>query len=267
MAQKKHRRSAAPTSWDPVADWYAGWAGASGSEHHRRLAIPVVLELLAPTAGEQILDIGAGVGVLAPLVAGAGAHYTGVDASAKLIAFARRHHGADGRFLHGDATRLAALPELRASSFDGAVFLLSIQDMDPLDAVLTSAAWALLPGGRVVLLMTHPCFRVPRQTGWGWDEERKLQYRRVDRYLTPLAVPMKTYETPHPGATRSFHRPLEAYVNGLAACGLLVDCVREVPTYKVRPAGPRASAENRANGEIPLFLGLRAWKRLKTIRE
>jgi hypothetical protein len=37
----------------------------------------------------------------------------------------------------------------------------------------------------MVLLLTHPCFRVPRQSGWGWDEQRKLQYRRVDRYLTP----------------------------------------------------------------------------------
>ena len=49
---------------------------------------------------------------------------------------------------------------------------------------------------------------------------RRLRYRRVDRYLTRLAVPMKSYGGG--GATRSYHRPLGAYVNGLAACGLLV---------------------------------------------
>ncbi len=47
--------------------------------------------------------------------------------------------------------------------------MLSIQDMDPLSDVLESAAWAPNLDGRVVILMTHPCFRVPRQSGWGWD--------------------------------------------------------------------------------------------------
>ncbi len=47
----------AKTSWDPVADWYAGWTGAEGSEHHRRLAIPALLDLLAPVPDEHILAL------------------------------------------------------------------------------------------------------------------------------------------------------------------------------------------------------------------
>jgi hypothetical protein len=62
------------------------------------------------------------------------------------------------------------------------------------------------------------------------------------------------------GVTRSHHRPLEAYVNGLAGAGLLVDAMREVPTYKSASSGERARAENLANREIPLFLALRARK-------
>jgi SAM-dependent methyltransferase len=257
MSHYKRRRAAAATAWDPVADWYAGWVGEQGSEHHRRLAIPAVLDLLKPLSGEQILDLGAGSGVLAPTIAAAGAHYTGVDASLRLLSYARQRHGRSGRFLLGDATRLPALRELDAGSFDGVVFMLSVQDMNPLDAVFASAAWALRRGGRLVLLITHPCFRVPRQSGWGWDETRKLRYRRIDRYLTPLAVPMKTYNSGR-GATRSYHRPLEAYVNGLAACGLRIDQFREIPTYQVAPDGARARAENLAHREIPLFLGIRA---------
>ena len=42
--------------------------------------------------------------------------------------------------------------------------------VDPLEPALASAAWALRPGGRLALLLTHPCFRIPRQSGWGWDE-------------------------------------------------------------------------------------------------
>ncbi len=245
------------TSWDPVADWYSGWVGADGSRHHRCLAIPAVLDLLALQPGERLLDVGAGTGALAPAVVRAGADYTGVDVSDRLLAFARSHHGHLGRFIAGDARVLYTLPPVRAGEFDAVVFLLSIQDMHPLPPVLASAAWALRPGGRLVLLMTHPCFRVPRQSGWGWDEGRALRYRRVDRYLTPLPVPMKPYPGGQ-GVTRSFHRPLQDYVDGLAEQGLVVERLREIPADMVAPTGARARAENLAHREIPLFLGLRA---------
>ncbi len=257
---KRSRKRTARTSWDPVADWYDGWMGKDGSEHHRRLAIPVVLELLDPQPGEEILDVGAGQGVLAAPIAEARARYTGVDLSERLLWRARKYHGRRGRFIRGDARHLARLPELRRGGFDAVVFLLSIQNMDPLQPVLASAAWALKAGGRLVMLVTHPCFRVPRQSGWGWDVNRKLQYRRVDRYLTPLSVPKKPYPGQRRGVTLDFHRPLQDYVNGLADCGLVVDCIKEVPTYKICTSGPRTKARNVANREVPLFLGLRALK-------
>jgi SAM-dependent methyltransferase len=162
--------------------------------------------------------------------------------------------------VEGDATRLREVADIAAGSFDAAVFLLSIQDIDPLEDALAAAAWAVRQGGRVVLLMTHPCFRVPRQSGWGWDRGRRLQYRRIDRYLTRLTVPMKGYGGDRRGFTRSYHRPLGAYVNGLAAHGLLVDGVHELPTFKQPERGPNAKAEGAANREIPLFLGVRAIK-------
>ncbi len=251
---------AARTSWDPLADWYDGWVGKEGSLHHRRLAIPAVLELLAPQTGEKILDIGAGQGVLVPHIAGSGAAYVGVEASPRLLQIARKRHGHTGRFIQGDASQLQRLPGLHEGMFDAAVFLLSIQDMDPLPSILESVAWVLRGGGRLVLLMTHPCFRVPRQSGWGWQEERKMQYRRIDRYLTPLSVPMKAYPGQQQGTTLSFHRPLQEYVNCLAECGLLLDQMKEIATYKVVSGGQHARAENLAQQEIPLFLGLRARK-------
>ncbi len=68
---------------------------------------------------------------------------------------------------------------------------------------------------------------------------------------------MKAYSG-RDGTTRSFHRPLEIYVNGLAAQGLLIEQMREIPTLLRSAQGPRASAEHLADQEIPLFLGLRA---------
>ncbi len=261
MAGRKHRTNGSSRSWDPVADWYTGWVGPSGSEHHRRLAIPAVIELLDLQGGERVLDIGCGPGVLAPHIVEAGAHYTGIDASPRMLRFARRHHGGSGVFLTGDAIRLMDHPALSEKQFDAAVFMLSIQDIDPLEVALEQASRALRRGGRMVLLMTHPCFRVPRQSGWGWDDGRRLRYRRVDRYLTPLTVPMKSYGRGGGGATRTHHRPLESYMNALGSLGLAIDGVREIPTYKAGEPGPRGKAERNSNREIPLFLGLRAVNR------
>lgn len=252
----RSRRPAGDTSWDQVATWYDGWVGDQGSRYHQALAVPAALELLNPRRGDRVLEIGAGQGVLAPRIAAAGARYTGVDSSAKLIDSARRRHGRSGEFLVGDARRLTAVPGLEPASFDAAVFLLSIQDMDPLDLVLASASWAVRTPGRIVIVMTHPSFRQPRHAGWGFDEGRKLVYRRVDAYLTPMAVPMKALgDRP---ATRSFHRPLSAYVNGLAAEGFAVDAMLEIPDALDDRRKQSDRAGGRAAAEIPLFLALRA---------
>ena len=242
--------------WDALATWYDGWVGHDGSEYHRKLAIPAVLDLLQLQSGEHLIDIGAGQGVLASYVAREGARYTGVEISPRLLAIAQQRHRRHGRFVRGDARRLSRIGGLSAGQFDAAVFLLSIQDMNPLDSVLESAAWALRGGGRLVILMTHPCFRIPRQSGWEHDFERDLRYRRIDRYLTPLAVPMKEYGKRRSGVSISFHRPLSHYVNGLAASGLLVDELQEITSHQIGAT----RAERRANGEIPLFVGLRARK-------
>ena len=104
--------------------------------------------------------------------------------------------------------------------------------------------------------MTHPAFRVPRHSGWGADPTRKLVYRRLDAYLSPMAVPMKSLAGEP--RTRSFHRPIGHYVAALAANGFLVDAMMELPDLPpdARPGTDRRSAPGSL--EIPLFLGLRA---------
>ncbi len=247
-----------PKGWDELADWYNGWVGKGGSKYHRRLAIPTLLKLLNPQAGERILDIGAGQGVLAPDIAAAGADYTGVDVSGRLLAFARKNHQGKGRFIKCDAAKLHHASQLQVASFDAAVFLLSIQDMNPLAPILASAEKMLRPQARIVILMTHPAFRIPRQSGWGYDEKRKLQYRRIDRYLSPLTVPMKPYGGESSGANISFHRPIHHYINSLSDVGFHISRMEEVAVGGQSIKQKRSSAEMAADREIPVFLGLSA---------
>jgi hypothetical protein len=107
------------------------------------------------------------------------------------------------------------------------------------------------------MLMTHPAFRQPRHSGWGMDEERGVTYRRIDGYLTPMAVPMKSLGGGAP--TRSFHRPISAYVNALGDVGFAVDALLELPDLPPeRRPGRAARGDARAQAEIPIFLALRA---------
>ena len=109
--QPAPQTSAAPhnTSWDPVATWYTGWVGKSGSMYHRKSALPTVLRLAAPERGESLVDIGCGHGILARPVLKTGSSYLGVDFSPRLIEAAKAANPKSARFLHGDARELTGL--------------------------------------------------------------------------------------------------------------------------------------------------------------
>jgi SAM-dependent methyltransferase len=254
--RSRGRSPRADFGWDHVAGWYDGWVGQRGSTYHQRLAIPAALELFEPQAGEAILDVGAGQGVLAPFILERGARYTGVDVSPALMERARQRRSPAARFLVGDARRLDIVGGLRPASFDAAVFLLSIQDIPDLELIAASLDWVLRPSSRVVILMTHPAFRQPRHSGWGYDESRKLTYRRVDAYLTPMVVPLDAVASA--GPTRSHHRPISDYVNALGVFGFGVDAMLEVPDLAPQNRPGRSKQSGPDNPDIPLFLGLRA---------
>ncbi|MFQ5481351.1 MAG: SAM-dependent methyltransferase, partial [Nitrospinaceae bacterium] len=117
----------------------------------------------------------------------------------------------------------------------------------------------LKPGGRFVMVMTHPCFRIPRQTHWGFDEAKKIQYRRVDGYASARSIPMLTPPLQGSrGYTMTYHRPLADYARELVQAGMAIDRLEEWCSAKASQPGKRAKAENRARREFPLFLALRA---------
>lgn len=102
-----------------------------------------VLELLRPQAGESILDLGCGDGVLTEKLAATGARVVGADSSAEMVAAARKR-GLDARVM--DATALPFEGEFDAV-FSNAV--LHWVKHDP-DAAIRSVYRALRSPGRFV---------------------------------------------------------------------------------------------------------------------
>ena len=252
------------THWGEVADWYDQLVGEAGSEFHREVVLPGAVRLLAAKAGDAVLDIACGQGVLCRLLARQGVAATGIDAAVDLIRIARDRNAqlpADALkpvYQTGDVRDLTAMAD---ESFAAAACLLAIQNIHPIAPVFRGVARLLKPTvGRLVLVMMHPCFRGPKETSWGWDDRAMVQYRRVDRYLLPRKSPIVTHPGKGKDYTWSFHKPIEAYVKALRSAGLLVDALEEWPSHKTSTSGPRAAAENTSRKEIPMFLAIRAVK-------
>ncbi len=245
--------------WDSVAGWYDKLVGADGSDYHQHVILPAVMRLLDVGKGDQVVDVCCGQGVLIRhlLEAGAG-RIVGVDASGKLIAAGRQRHAGEGRvgFVTADA---CAKGEWADGTFDAAACVMAVHDVPDATGLMRNIATALRPGGRLVVVMMHPCFRIPRESHWGWDADQKVQYRRLDKYGKALEIGIQT----RPGlgtdeGTIFYHRPLADVVSAIGGAGLgVVECV-ELFSHRRSQVGPFSKAEHRAAEEFPLFLGLRA---------
>ena len=162
-------------TWSP--DGYAVHAGFVP-----RLAAGIV-ERLAPSAGERILDVGCGDGALTIELAATGARIVGVDSSPEMVAGARAR-GLDARVM--DARALTFDRDFDAVFSNAALHWIREPDL-----LLAGVRRALVPGGRFVAEFGgHGCVAaitvalraVLRQRGilaeWPWYFPTPAEYQR-----------------------------------------------------------------------------------------
>jgi len=248
------------TSWEPVQKWYKESVGDEGHYYHKHVVIPGVLRLLAlnQTSPLSLLDIACGQGILARQIP-KNIDYTGLDLSPSLIKAARQadinpHH----EYVVADV--LKPFP-LKKNDYTHAAIILAIQNFEEPLLAIQNAAKHLAPKGHLVIAMNHPCFRVLRQSSWKVDEVQKIQYRRIDRYSTPMKFPIQAHPSKgeESSTTWSFHHPLSAYSLWLNQAGFAIELIEEWHSNK-ESTGRAAKMENRSREEIPLFLAIKAIK-------
>ena len=207
----------------PAQVWDA--AGYSANAHFVPALGQVVLDMLQPRAGERILDLGCGDGVITEKLVALGAQVVGIDSSPDMIAAARRR-GLDVRMM--DARSLAFENEFDAV-FSNAV-LHWVKD-DP-DAPIAGAFRALKAGGRfvgemgghgcvgaitVALLATLQRRGIPDAESWmpcyfPTADEYETRLRRAG--FVPQSVQLVPRPTPLPTGMRGW---LETFANPYCA--------------------------------------------------
>ncbi|HOX96206.1 MAG TPA: methyltransferase domain-containing protein [Candidatus Woesebacteria bacterium] len=242
------------TSWQKSAKWYGEIVGEKGHFFHQTLVIPGVLRLLDIRQGDRLLDVACGQGVLARRLPGE-VTYLGVDLSHGLLADAKRmDKNKKHKYIVADVTKSIPVAE----KYNKAAIVLALQNIKEPEQTIKLTGEKMDKGGKLCIVLNHPCFRIPRQSSWEVDPKNKLQSRKINRYMSPMEIPINM----HPGdksspVTWSYHLPLESYSEMLFENGFLIEKIEEWTSEK-KSEGKMAKSENRAREEFPLFMAITA---------
>jgi 2-polyprenyl-3-methyl-5-hydroxy-6-metoxy-1,4-benzoquinol methylase len=223
-------------AWDSNAE---AWAERvrTGTDHNRvHVLDPATLDLLGNVEGKQVLDLGCGEGRFCRILAERGASLTGVDLSSRMIELARQAEAQDalGVTYHvADAAHVSFLPD---NSYDVVLAYLSLFDVPDYQSAIREAARVLVPSGRFVFSISHPCFTMP---GAGWETRYPNSFRDQDRlfYKVDDYLPARSYEVtiwPTFNPIVNHHRPLSDYAHALKAAGFVIrDILEPTPDAKL----------------------------------
>lgn len=224
--------------------------------YQRKVILPNLLRIVSPSPSMRLIDIACGQGFFSRAFHTAGAEVTGADISEELIREAKKLSPTSIDYHTAPADKLSFAKD---ASFDTAVIVLAIQNIENMAGTFSETARVLTKDGRLILVMMHPAFRIPGATHWGYDEETKTQYRRVDRYLSALQTELLVHPgKAHSPVTISYHRSLQDFSKALFKAGFSITRFEEWTSHKESQEGPRKQAEDRARKEFPLFLMIEA---------
>ncbi|MDB5188624.1 MAG: hypothetical protein JWM92_222 [Candidatus Nomurabacteria bacterium] len=245
------------TDWDNVAQWYDNYL-IGDDTYQAQVIAPNLLRLIAPRKGQRILDVACGQGYFSRLCAEQGAEIVGIDQSAVLTEKAKMNAKEKELYIVGNAEHLDSY---KLDQFDTVFSVLSLENIKNIPAVMEGIQQALKKEGSVIFVLLHPAFRIPQYSDWGYDSKKTCQYRKVEKYLSEITIPIEL--APFKGnketkkiSTVTFHRSLQWYMKVFRNAGFAITNMEEWISHKKSQPGPRQAAEDTARKEIPMFLAL-----------
>lgn len=243
----------ASARWEGNAEFWVRIIREHRDRYRTELTDEAVLSAIGACDGLDVLDVGCGEGYMTRILAARGARQvTGVDRSPALIDAARSASAG----LH---TAHFAEADVADLTFDNASFDLALanhlfNDLPDVAGPVSELARVLRPGGRLVILMLHPCF-------YGYRAERQ-EIRRslpVADYFAARVIEQrfKVDGIVSPNPTITWVRPLEAYTGAITSSEL---CITELAEPHPSDAQLASSPWWRENFPRPLFLLITARK-------
>lgn len=198
------------------ANDYDSFAAAYSADTENNLvnayyARPAMLALAGDVTGRRILDAGCGSGPLSAALRDRGADVTGIDASAGMLALARRRLGADAA-LH--VVDLSDPLPFADGAFDDVVASLVLHYLEDWGPALAELRRVLKPGGRLIASVDHPIvaytFQDPRP-----DYFATTSYT-FDWRINGQSVPM-----------RFWRKSLQAMIDAFTTAGFHLSTISE----------------------------------------
>ena len=129
--------------WDP--------AGEMAPLHHINPARTQYIDkVCGGLAGQKVIDVGCGGGLLSEALARRGAEVTGIDLAEASIAVAREHAGASGLAIDYQCVATEAMAQRAPKSFDVVCCLEMLEHVPDPEAIIKACADLLRPGGLAV---------------------------------------------------------------------------------------------------------------------
>lgn len=220
--------------------------GDVGRQHHVPIVRELIPELLGGLDGQRVLDFGCGPGRLTTALVEAGAEIVvAVDESPEMVDLARSkvaefEVAVRDRIAvhHGDERDLAGL-----GRFDAAFSSLALMMSDTrerLQAIGRALVDSLRPGGQLLVVVTHPCFRGRDYGTFHYETPENYDY-------WSSGTPYEVVLTPEGGSAKAvitdYHWTLDDYCRAVVGNRSAVTGLRELPATRREdgsPEGPPA---------------------------
>ncbi|MFI9388160.1 class I SAM-dependent methyltransferase [Kutzneria sp. NPDC052558] len=170
---------------------------------------PAMLALAGEVAGRRILDAGCGAGPLSAALRERGAIVTGIDASAGMLAQARKRLGEDADLRVADLADPLPLPD---NTFDDVVASLVLHYLEDWGPTLAELRRVLKPGGRLLVSVEHPSAILLWQRESGAKPDYFATRERIEEWnMGGHTVPLRFWD-----------RPLHAMTDAFTAAGFRI---------------------------------------------